>query len=135
MDVGGYVKALMNIIAPAATVEVDGAAIQLVGQNYDYSSGVLLVGVGTPTGTPTSFSVAANIQDSPDGLTGWADVSGTSIAAITANGGQASVKMILRGTRGYIRAKVVPTFVGGSSPAIPIAAAFTLGGTLENPAV
>jgi hypothetical protein len=135
MDIGSYVKPLMNIVAAAATVEVDGAAVQLVGQNYDYSSGVLLVGVGTPTGTPTSFSIAANIQDSADGSTGWADVTGTSITAITANGGQASVKIILRGTRGYIRAKVVPAFVGGSSPAIPIAAAFTLGGTLENLAV
>jgi hypothetical protein len=134
-DIGGYIKALVNVLAAAAAVEVDGAAIQLVGPGYDYQSGVLVVGVGAATGTPTSFSVAADIEDSPDGTTSWAPVSGTSITPITANNGQASVKFNLRGTRGYIRAQVTPTFVGGSGPAIPLTATIVLGGATEHPAI
>lgn len=136
LDIGGYLKASVNVLSTAANAEVDGSsAIQLVGPGYDYQSGVLLVAVGSPTGSPSSFSVAADIEDSPDGSTGWAPVSGTSITAITAANGQDSVKFIARGTRGYIRAQVTPTFVGGSSPAIPVVAVIVLGGTTEDPAV
>jgi hypothetical protein len=134
-DIGGYTKTLINVLNPAATVEVDGAAVPLSGQGFDYRSGVLAVGVGAATGTPTSFSVAADIEDSPDGSTGWAPVSGVSITPITANNGQSSVKFIAAGMRGYIRAQVTPTFVGGSSPAIPITATIVLGGTCEEPAI
>ena len=134
-DIGGYIKAAVNALNTAATAEVDGTAVQLSGPGYDYQSGVLAVGVGSASGTPTSFSVAANIQDSADGSTGWADVSGTSITAITAANGVASVKFNLRGARGYIRAKGRPSFVGGSSPTIPVTATLVLGGTTEAPAI
>jgi hypothetical protein len=136
-DIGAYIKALINILSTAATAEVDGAAIQLIGPGYDYQSAVISVAVGTPSGSPTSFSVAANIQDSPDGSTSWADFNLPSgqITPIAAANGQATAKINVRGSRGFIRAKAVPTFVGGTSPAIPIAATVVLGGTTEHPAI
>jgi hypothetical protein len=94
-------------------------------------SGVLLLGVLSPSGAPSSFSVAGKLQTSSDGVTNWQDLPNAAIQPITAPG-QARVNVQLGGSLGFVRAVVTPSFVGGASPAIPIAATIILGGNNSN---
>jgi|SRR5579884_227265 hypothetical protein len=135
LDIGGYLKTIVSALNGAASAAVNGSAVQLVGPGYDYQSCQFVVASGAATGSPTGISVAGKIQDSADGSTGWADVAGAAITAITQSNGQANINVNLRGTRGYIRAVVTPTFTGGASPAIPVAGILVLGGASEDPAV
>jgi hypothetical protein len=131
LDIGSQIKSDVSAFSGAAIGAVTGNAVQRVGEGYNYSSGQLVVGTGAATGSPTGISVAGKLQDSPDGSTGWADVSGTSITAIVAENSQAKVNFILRGAQAFIRCVVTPTLTGGSSPAIPAVGILVIGGNSE----
>lgn len=103
----------------------------------NYAGCTLAVQVGTPTGSPTSFTVDVKLQDSADGSTGWADYKpdGSTTAAITqaTAAGLAEIDVDLSGAKRYIRVVEVVAFVGGSSPAVPVADAVILVGADRTP--
>lgn len=103
-----------------------------------YQSCVLAAILGAETGTPTSFTYDAKIQDSADGSTGWADYTpdGSTVAAltqVTAGSATARLNVDLGGAKKYIRVVEVITITGGSTPKVPAAALLILGGTVTTP--
>lgn len=115
-------------VRPVAAVAgaVNGAAVDSLG----YGNLMAVVEVGATTGTPGSFSVAAKVQESADGSTGWTDITGAAITSITAadKSAQIGVYDISGKTRlRYYRVVVTPAFVGGTTPAVGISAHLMLG--------
>ena len=70
-NIGSYIKTAVNVFNVAATAEVDGAAVQLVGPGYQYKSAQIALLVGVATGTAGTASVVATVQQSADGSTNW----------------------------------------------------------------
>lgn len=130
-DIGSFIKPVKGINpANQAAGTVNGAAID----RQRYGSCTLHLAVGAATGSPTAQTVDAKLQDSADGSTGWADLTGAAVTQRTADNTEAEVDANLAGAKQYIRAVVVVAFTAGTSPAIPIAATVVLGGADELPA-
>jgi hypothetical protein len=103
---------------------VNGPAIDRRG----FLSGILFLDVGATSGAPSSFTVDAKLQDSPDGTTGWADLAGEAVAQVTAINVQRFKDVNLSRAKAFIRVVVVDAFVGGTSPTVERGAAVVLGG-------
>jgi hypothetical protein len=119
------VRAFRSVSPQSST----GGAIN--GTGYDasgFADGVAVVSVGATTGTPTSFTVNAKLQEcaTVDGT--YTDITGASITAITAIDKQAEIKFA-RGvaTLKFIRLVVTPAFVGGSTPTVIVGGTLMLG--------
>lgn len=127
---------VVTSIAPITQVAgaVNGVAIDTEG----FGDGVCIISVGAATGTPTTQTVAGKLQESDDGSTGWGDITGAAITAITTNSKTAEIRIDRRkraASKRYIRAVVTPGFTGGSTPALPIAATIVLGNPTYSSAV
>lgn len=124
-DIGGEVKAIkaINPVDQAAGT-VNGSAINRQG----FLSAVLHCAAGAASGAPTAQTVDAKLQDSADGSTGWADITGAAITQLTADNSEAQVDVDLGTAKKFIRAVVDVGFTGGTSPSIPVAATVILGG-------
>lgn len=130
-----------NKPAAVAAGTRNSAAIDRMASGGDqgYRSALLELEVGATTGTPTSFTADAKIQDSADGSTGWADYT-------PPNGGSGSVVQItaadtlnkravdLSGAKRYIRVVEVVAFVGGTSPTLGTRSGVVLCGPAKKPA-
>jgi hypothetical protein len=133
-DIGSQLAVSQNVLNTAAASEIDGDALEINDANgaFEYQSGVIMLATGAATGSPSAVSVVATLQDSEDGLTGWATVDTlpqTPPQVTIGASAQASANVNLRGARQYIRLAVVPTFTGGTVPAIPISAVLVVGGS------
>lgn len=101
----------------ARTGSVNGTGIDCTGVDGPINA---ISYVGAATGSPTSFSVTAKLQES--------DTSGgtyTDLASQTSPGAQTAQGILaLRGirTKKYVRVVQTISFVGGSSPAVPTSA-------------
>jgi len=112
-----------NTVAAGA---VNGEAVDTRG----FGDAVAIVGVGSTTGTPDSFTVNAKVQESADGSTGWTDISGAAIVAVTAadKNGEIAVSISKRvASLRYIRLVVTPAFVAGTSPKVGVTGTIVLG--------
>lgn len=129
-DIGSLVKHVVGT-APAASAAgaINGAAID----RKDYGSCVLLVATGAETGSPSARSATAKIQDSDDGSTGWADLTGASVA-VSVVSSSGSVKVNLAGAKRYIRVVNTIALTGGTSPTLANSTAVVLGGPTTIPA-
>lgn len=130
-NIGAFVKNVDGIPPTAAAAgTVTGTAINRAG----FESCSMRLALGAATGTPTSFTADCKLQDSADGSTGWADISGAASTTLTAasTGNEKDVDLTV--ARAFIRAVQVTAFVGGSSPTIPVAVTVTLGGAKSLPA-
>lgn len=115
-------------VVPSSAVAgaINGAAVDTEG----FGDAVAIVTVGATTGTPTSFTVDGKVQESADGSTGWTDVTGAVITAVTVASKTAEIaidtdKKAL--SKRYIRLVVTPAFVGGTAPTIGVAGVVVLG--------
>lgn len=104
-----------EILAPLArTSTVNGSAID----THDYSGyyGFILT---TTAGTGTSPTLDGKIQDSDDGSTGWADVTGATFTQVTdAADATEAIYVDVDSTKAYIR--FVGT-IGGTTPSFTCA--------------
>ena len=73
------IKALFSIRPGTYTSTATGSAVDTFG----YNSAMLALEVGTVSGTTPTLDV--KVQDSADGSTGWADVSGLTLTQVTAS--------------------------------------------------
>lgn len=121
------VKVMTSILPQAATAgAVNGAAIDMEG----YGEGMVVVTNGAATGTPTSFTFDAKVQESADGSTAWTDVTGASIVQVTTANKTAEIaveQLKKAASKRYIRVVATPAFVGGSTPTLLISAHVLLG--------
>lgn len=130
-DIGSLVKAVLgNVPVAAAAGTRNGAAIDRQG----FYSCVLTAISGAVTGAPTAQTLDAKLQDSADGSTGWADITGAAIAQITAVNTLAQKDVNLSAAKRWIRVVETVGFTGGTSPTLGAAEAVVLGGADTLPA-
>lgn len=129
-NIGAYVKAVRGISPQdSAAATINGASIDRLG----FDSCVLHHTCGAASGTPTSFTAASKLQDSDDGSTGWADLTGAAATTLAADDTEAQKDIDLTGAKRYIRVVETVAFVGGTSPKVEVAATVVLGGAVTKP--
>lgn len=127
---GGEIKCAIGTVPAASSAgSVNGSAIDRMG----FSSCVLEVQTGAETGTPSARSATVKLQDSADGSTGWADITGASVAVSAVNT-RARLTVSLGAVKRYIRAVNTTAFTGGTTPTLASAAVVILGGADTTPA-
>lgn len=130
-DVGAYVKPVIgNVPVASAAATLNGSSIDRSG----YHSCVLFAQSGAATGSPTAQTLDAKIQDSDDGSTGWADVTGAAITQNTAVNSSAKKSVNLQAVKRYTRVVATVAFTAGTSPTLGVSTAVVLGGARELPA-
>lgn len=113
----------------------NGSAIDRLQSAALAGSCVLACNVGATTGSPSATTYDAKLQDSADGSTGWADISGASITQKTTTTAALAQKDVdLTGAKRFIRVVEVIAFTGGTTPATPAAVDVVLGGFDRVPA-
>lgn len=125
-----YLKNLVKGIRalPAASPgnsagNVNGSTIDMTAQPEVFA-GIVFIDVGTPTGTPSSFSVTYRLQTSTDAFsTDTRDVA--TVTAIAA--GLTFIPFDPNGVSTSLRVRRELTFVGGTSPTLPDSAILVLG--------
>src|SRR5687768_7994779 len=130
-DIGGQVSCRVGVFPTnSAAATTNGAAIDRMAQGSDagFMSAAVLVSSGAPSGTPTSFTVNWNVQESADGSTGWTTIA--SATQVTTNNQSQQLDLNLSGAERFIRVQGIVAFVGGTSPLIPIQATAVLGGSI-----
>lgn len=130
-NIGALLKQAFGV-GPAANAAgtVNGPAIDRLG----YGSCSLAAITGLDTGSPSARSATVKLQDSADGSTGWADITGASVAvAAVSSIGEVDVNLAI--AKRYIRAVTTTAFTGGTTPTLFSAAVVTLGGADKVPAV
>jgi hypothetical protein len=124
-QVGAYISPKVGNVPLANSAGTrNGTAVDRDG----FDSCVLHGQTGASTGTPTSFTYALKLQESDDGSTGWADITGAAITTVTAASTAAKVNVNLSGSKRYIRAVETIAFVGGTSPTLAASSVIVLGG-------
>lgn len=111
------VASLSNAASQAATVT--GAALNITALDWDGQIEVTQ-NVGAVTG-----SITGKLQESADGSTGWADITGATFTAVSAANNTQRITLVAGSTLGYIR--YVGTIVTG-----PAVVAVTAGGVPKN---
>jgi hypothetical protein len=137
---GVMFKTLIGTV-PAAPVAGtrNGSAINRRQSGAIAQGCTLFASSGAATGTPTTQTLDAKIQDSADGSTGWADYippDQTTVAAITqitAVNSSAEVDVNLSGAKAYIRVVETLAFTGGSTPTLGVQTAVVLVGFDRTP--
>lgn len=119
----------LNPVALAAG-SVNGLVIDRLG----FEDAKVHLKVGAATGTPTTQGVSLKMQtgDASDG-SDMVDVTGDTIAALTADNAEGRLNVDLSGYKRYLRAVATVTFTGGTSPAIPVAVTVALGNAKQIP--
>jgi hypothetical protein len=133
-DVGSILTAKIGNVPVAASAGTrSGTAIDRQG----FSSGVLVAMSGAATGTPTTQTLDAKIQDSDDGSTGWADYNDgsgvVSLTQITAVNTVGRKRFNLIRAKRFIRVQEVVAFTGGTTPTLAVGESVILGGAQEEP--
>ena len=119
----------MSVAPMAISTAENGTSIDRLG----FESCIVGVGVGATSGSPTSFTVDAKVQDSADGSTGWADITGAAMTQIVSTNSVGKIALDLRGAKRYIRVVVTPGFTGGTSPDVLVSAVASLAEPQEKP--
>lgn len=130
-NIAAYVDQ-QQALEPSASVAgaITGGAIDTFNSGNKYTSGVLYVRAGTPTGTPTSYTVTGKLQHSTASTTGWADVTGGAIATIsgTSAAAGASIGVDLAPLNRYVRFTGTIAITGGTTPTVPTSAEIVFAG-------
>lgn len=122
-DLGGVI----NTVAAVRPQDSDGTAINGIGiDRLAYLGAVFAVEVGATSGTPTSFTVDAKVQESDDNST-YADVAGAAMTQITAINSHGEINVSLAGLKRYVRLYLDAGFTGGTAPKVLMAATCVLG--------
>jgi hypothetical protein len=135
-NIGSLVLAIAALPPLANTAGTrNGAAIDRLQSGSLAMSCVLVRNTGATTGAPSTQTLDVKLQDSADGSTGWADITGAALTQkTTATAGLDQLDVDLSGAKRYIRTVEVTAFSGGTTPATPNAVEVILGGGSRLPA-
>ncbi len=123
---------VIPLLNPTVTPLSPGTSYTTYVPRKNFLSAIVALAVGEASGKPTAQVVAVTVQDATaaDG-TGKADLKDINGDTITIKLNEDSVSSFadvdLSGARGYIGLKVVTSFTGGTTPAIPVNAFVVLG--------
>lgn len=122
---------LVGIAPIAASSAQTSSAIDTLG----YNSATFVVSNGAATGTPSSYTVDAKVQECATSGGSYTDVSGATITQITADGGTKVIRVEGLGTsrQRYLKIVVTPALTGGTSPKALIGATVNLGRAYNEP--
>lgn len=116
---------------------VSSSGGQILGPSIDRArahSCELFQMTGAVSGTPTTISVISKLQSSPDGSTGWADISGSATFAVGAANSQTRKNVSLQDVSDqFIRAVIDVVFTGGTTPSVMVASSVAVGGVRRMP--
>ena len=119
-------------LAPAtqSAGTVNGDIIERLG----FFDGVTFLSVGVASGAPSAQGVALKVQhgDAADG-SDMADVTGATIAALTADNTTGELDLDLNSFKRYLRVVATITFTGGTAPKIPVSVSIALGNSISTP--
>lgn len=140
-NIGAYIKSVLAfnhdaIIAGAGDDGVlqNGRAVN----RLNYLSCVLTVVVSAVLASSETVSITAQLQDSADGSTGWANYGDPlAITEVAADGadenGEVELDVNLSGAKQYIRANITITMSAGATDTSETMAMFTFAGEHERP--
>lgn len=125
------IKSLLALSPIAADAAQNGVAIDTQG----YNSAAFVVTNGAATGSPTSYTVDAKVQESATSGGTYADVTGATITQITADAKEAVIRVEGLGTsrKRFLRIVVTPAMTGGTTPKALIGAVANLGRAFQEP--
>lgn len=125
------VKALAAVRPVAASAAATAIAIDTIG----YNSAMFIVNNGAATGTPTSYTVDAKVQECATSGGSYADVSGAVITQIVADDKSAQIRVEGLGTSRlrYLKLIITPAMTGGTTPKALISGTCLLGRAYKNP--
>ena len=119
-------------IDPVAASSVQtSAAIDTLG----YSTGVFVIENGAATGTPSSYTVDAKLQECATSGGSYTDVSGAAITQLTADSKLAVIRVEGLGISRlrYLKLLITPAMTGGTSPKAIIAGQYALARGFNQP--
>lgn len=120
------IKAVFTFRPQAATATANGSSVDTKG----YNSAAFSLEVGAVSGTSPTLDV--KIQESADGSTNWADVSGAAFTQVTAANNSQILRVEGLGTsrKRYLRAVAT---IAGTSPSFTFACEALLGHAFKEP--
>lgn len=120
-------KFLASLIPATRTASANGSAVDTLG----YNDAVVMINAGDIDTASGDETYAFKVQESDDGSTGWADITGAT-ASVTADNDVKliAVKNLNTGRKRYLR--VVAT-LGGTTPSWPGSAMVVLGEPFSAP--
>lgn len=130
-NIGAFL-AIRQGLAPLANAAGtrNGSAVDRLLQR----SVTVVCNTGAATGSPSSGTLDVKLQDSADGSTGWADISGAAFSQKTTTTAEIrSINVDLSGAARYVRAVEVTALSGGTSPTLPNSVSLVFGGSTELP--
>lgn len=124
-------------VAAVRPLAASAAMTQIWIDTLGYGSAMFIVENGAATGTPTSYTVDAKVQES-DASNGSspADISGAAIVQITADNKIAQIRVDGLGQGGrkrYLGLLITPALSGGSSPKALLSGHCLLGRPTQHP--
>jgi len=116
-------------------VSASSAQTGIVIDTFGFNTAMFTVQNGAATGSPSSYTVDAKIQECDTSGGSYVDVSGATITQITADSKAATVAVEGLGTscKRYLKIVVTPALTGGSTPKALVAASVQLGRAFQNP--
>lgn len=116
-------------------VSASTAQTGIVIDTFGYNTAMFTVQNGAATGTPSSYTVDAKIQECDTSGGTYVDVSGATITQITADSKSATVAVEGLGSsrKRYLKIVVTPALTGGTSPKALVASSVQLGRAFSNP--
>jgi len=117
----------VSLVPATRTANANGTAVDTLG----YNSAKLVASAGDIDTTDGNETYSFSVEESADGSTGWAAVSGAT-ATVTADNQVKNVRIEGLGTsrKRYLRAVLT---VGGTTPSIPCSVLFELGRAFKEP--
>lgn len=126
-NIGAVIKSVAGLRPQAAIAAstVTGVAIDRTG----FQSAEILAFTGAETGAPTARTLACSLEDSADGSTGWAAITGATVPSVTVINGESRLAVDLTvTTKAFVRVVHVVSFTGGTSPTLFCGSTVVLGG-------
>lgn len=120
------IKAVFSFRPQAAIATANGGNVDTFG----FNSAAFILEVGAVTGTSPTLDV--KIQESADGSTGWADVSGATLTQVTASNNSQILRVEGLGTNRKRYLRGVAT-IGGTTPSFTFALEALLGRAYKEP--
>jgi hypothetical protein len=114
LDINGQTQ--LDNLAPTAarTTTGTGSAVDVRGLK-----GIAAIVLDSAAGTGTTPTLDLVIQDSPDGTTGWANVTGAAFAQVAGAASRQKIPLDVDAVRGFIRASWT---IGGGTPSFTFSA-------------
>lgn len=122
------IKPVASLVSATRTADANGTAVDTLG----YNSAALVIQAGDIDLANADETYAFSVEESADGSTGWAAISGAT-NTVTADNQTKVIRIDGLGTgtrKRYLRAVLD---VGGTTPSIPGSAVFLLGNAFREP--